>query len=391
MPEAGKTAGYSDDSPEQGCLGVIFEYCESRGFDETAIAERLSLVGLLEPKYRDQGEVLQSRVIRPNADAIIDSFYSSLLDIDDFNDIVARYTDPERLRTTQKKYLLSLGVDFGSPDYFLGRLRVGSVHQKIGIPQSLYQCTFQRLQALLIRHIPYQDWRDRSAADALIQFILRITALDMSLAVESYCASRMDGLESSLENERGEKDRLHRLAVTDWLTDLHNHSFSRHFLADALSLSRSEKTPLCVIMADLDNFKKINDQYGHLVGDKVLRIVAARMVSGARTGDEICRYGGEEFLFVMQHTNIKEGMDVAERVRLHINRDAIHAEEAELRVSLSLGIAQARDDDDVDSLISRADKALYSAKLAGRDCVRADVVIQQGESGYQLADNMMFD
>jgi predicted signal transduction protein with EAL and GGDEF domain len=60
-------------------------------------------------------------------------------------------------------------------------------------------------------------------------------------------------------------------------------------------------------------------------------------------------------------------------------------------VSLSLGIAQARDDDDVDSLISRADKALYSAKLAGRDCVRGDVVIQQGESGYQLADNMMFD
>jgi diguanylate cyclase (GGDEF)-like protein len=174
---------------------------------------------------------------------------------------------------------------------------------------------------------------------------------------------------------RGEKDRLHRLAVTDWLTDLHNHSFSRHFLADALSLSRSEKSPLCVIMADLDNFKKINDQYGHLVGDKVLRIVASRMVSGARAGDEICRYGGEEFLFVMQHTNIAAGMDVAERVRLRINGDAIQAEESELTVSLSLGIAQARDGDDVDSLISRADRALYSAKQAGRDCVRSETQI----------------
>jgi len=350
---------------------VIFEYCESRGFDETAIAERLGLVGLLDPQFRDQSEVLQSRVIRPNADEIVDSFYSSLLDIDDFNEIVASHTDPERLRTTQKQYLLSLGVDYSSSEYFHGRLRVGSVHQKIGIPQSLYQCTFQRLQALLIEHIPHEDWRDRFAADALIQFILRITALDMSLAVESYCASRMDGLESSLENVRGEKDRLHRLAVTDRLTDLHNHSFSRHFLADALKLSRSENTPLCVIMADLDNFKKINDQYGHLVGDKVLRIVAARMLSGARTGDEICRYGGEEFLFVMQCTNIAEGMEVAERVRLRINSDAIRADESELRVSLSLGIAQARDGDDVDSLIGRADTALYSAKQAGRDCVRA--------------------
>jgi diguanylate cyclase (GGDEF)-like protein len=357
-------------------LGVIFEYCERRGFDDIAIAERLGLVGLLDPKFRDQGEVMQSQVIRPNANEILDGFYFSLSEIDDFNNIIDEHTDPEKLRLTQKQYLLSLGVDFDSDEYFQGRLRVGSVHQKIGIPQSLYQCTFQKLQALLIRHIPQQDWQERSAADTLIQFILKITALDMSLAVESYCASRMDGLESSLENVRGEKDRLHRLSVTDWLTNLHNHSYSRHFLDDALRLSQDCKSPLCVIMADLDNFKKVNDQFGHLVGDKVLQIVAARMVSGARADDEVCRYGGEEFLFVLQHTNIEEGMDVAERVRRHINCDAIHAEGSDLWVSLSLGIAQARDGDNVDSLIGRADKALYSAKQAGRDCVRAAGVIQ---------------
>jgi diguanylate cyclase (GGDEF)-like protein len=250
------------------------------------------------------------------------------------------------------------------------------VHQRIGIPQSLYQCTFQKLQALLIGHIPEQDWQDRSAVDTLIQFILKITALDMSLAIESYCASRVDGLQSSLESVRGEKDRLRHLALTDWLTDLHNHSYSRRFLDDALRRSKVDGSPLCVIMADLDHFKRINDQYGHLVGDKVLQIVAARMTSGARTGDEICRYGGEEFLFVLQNTEIAEGMEVAERVRQHINSDAIHASDSELSVSLSLGIAQARDGDDVDSVISRADKALYSAKQSGRDCVCADGVIQ---------------
>jgi diguanylate cyclase (GGDEF)-like protein len=344
-------------------LGVIFEYCESRGFDESAIAERLGLVGLLDPGLRDQGEVLQNRVIRPNADAILDSFYSTLVEIDEFNAIVGEYTDPDKLRTTQRRYLLSLGVDFDSTEYFQRRLKVGLVHQKLGIPQSLYQSTFQKLQSLLIRHIPEQDWRNRSATYALIQFILKITALDMSLAVESY-------LESSLENVRGEKDRLRHLAMTDWLTGLHNHSYSRHFLGKALQRSKADGSPLCVIMADLDHFKQVNDQYGHLVGDKVLQIVAARMISAARTGDEICRYGGEEFLFVLRKTDMAEGIEVAERVRQRIGSDAVHAGKSELSVSLSLGIAGACNGDDVDRLIGRADRALYSAKQAGRDCVR---------------------
>jgi diguanylate cyclase (GGDEF)-like protein len=122
-------------------------------------------------------------------------------------------------------------------------------------------------------------------------------------------------------------------------------------------------------MADLDQFKKINDEHGHLVGDHVLRIVAARMVSGARTGDEIGRYGGEEFIFVLQDTDIDAAADVAERVRSRINSDAIQHHRAVINVSLSLGIAQARSDDTVNTLIDRADETLYAAKLAGRDCV----------------------
>jgi diguanylate cyclase (GGDEF)-like protein len=122
-------------------------------------------------------------------------------------------------------------------------------------------------------------------------------------------------------------------------------------------------------MADLDQFKKINDEHGHLVGDHVLRIAAARMVAGARTSDEIGRYGGEEFIFVLQDTDLETAGDVAERVRARMNSDAIHHHKAVINVSLSLGIAQARSDDTVDTLIERADATLYAAKLAGRDCV----------------------
>jgi len=351
---------------------VNFELCESRGFDAEAIAGRLSLLGLAGQGRHAQGRDLQELVVRPNADLIVDSFYSSLVTIEDFDSIVSKHSDPGRLKDTQRRYLLSLGVGFDKREYFEERLRIGAVHQSIGIPQSLYQCTFQSLQFLLMQHIPQKVQAEKAAFEEMIRFILKITALDMSLAVESYCVARMFGLEKSLKTERGEKERLHQLAVTDWLTSLHNHSYSKTFLVDALDSARSKMSPLCVIMADLDHFKTINDTHGHLVGDQVLRIAAARMISGARAGDEIARYGGEEFLFILQNTDIEEALDVAERVRVRINSDAIHGRNAEINVSLSLGIAQARDGDDVETLIDRADAALYAAKLAGRDCVRIE-------------------
>lgn len=351
---------------------MIFELCESHGFDAAAIAQRLNVVGLAGPEYGAQGEVLQDFVIRPNADEIVNNFYDSLAGMEGFKSVINKQSDTGNLKDTQKRYLLSLGVDFSTPRYFEERLRIGSVHQKMGVAQSLYQCSFQRLQHLLIRNIPRQMRLDDSAFGEMIQFVLKISALDMSLAVECYWAERLLGLERSLKSVRGESERLHRLAVTDWLTDLHNHSFSRQFLAEALARAKSKQSPLCVIMADLDHFKKINDSYGHLVGDHVLRITAARMLSGARDGDEIARYGGEEFLFILENTELDAGEEVAERVRVRINSDPIHSRGEPIRVSLSLGLAQARKADTVDTLIDRADAALYAAKLAGRDCVRLE-------------------
>ena len=96
------------------------------------------------------------------------------------------------------------------------------------------------------------------------------------------------------------------------------------------------------------------------------------MLSGARANDEICRYGGEEFLFILQGTDMAMATEVAERVRSRINGDSMRSKKAEVALSLSLGIAQARDDDNVDRLIERADAALYTAKQAGRNCVRIE-------------------
>jgi len=351
---------------------VNFELCDKRGFDADEIGRRLGLLGLDTPEAAVHGAELQDTIIKPNVDAIVDSFSNSLSKLQEFDNIVGDRSNITRLKETQRRYLLSLAVDFDKRQYFEERLQIGSVHQRIGVPQSLYQCSMQALQFLLIQHIAQQVRRDHFAFEEMIQFILKITALDMSLAVESYCASRVLDLEESLDIADGEKESLHHMAVTDWLTNLHNHSYSRYFLGEALDRAKTKNVALCVIMADLDHFKDINDTFGHLAGDQVLQIAAARMLSGARSGDEICRYGGEEFLFILQNTDIEEGKEVAERVRERVGRNAIHARNKEITISLSLGVAQAREDDNVDTLIERADAALYAAKLAGRDCARLE-------------------
>lgn len=343
--------------------------CERFGFDANAIAKRVDLVGLAGTDNLGMGLKLQRQVIAPNARVIVEGILKSLANINQFERIADQNLDADRLRSFQNRYLSGLGVNFVSPAYFEERLRVGYVHNKIGVPQSLYQAAFRTLEYLLIHNIPVSIRDDPAAFDEMLMFILKIMALDMSLAVESYCMTETCGLEDSLQDERGKIRRLRQLAITDLLTDLHNHAYSRHILKLKLDYAQQNDTPLCVIMADLDRFKDINDEYGHLVGDHVLRIVAARMISGARAGDEIGRYGGEEFLFVLQDTDIDAAADVAERVRSRINSDAIQYHEVVINVSLSLGIAQARSDDTVNSLIDRADATLYAAKLAGRDCV----------------------
>ncbi len=348
---------------------MAWEMCERSGFDATGIANRVKLFELDGDENRRLGRVLQQQVITPSAPAIVEDFLRSLRKIEQFAAFADSSPGFGRLTGLLDRYLHGFGTNVESFAYFEQRLRIGHIHQRIGIPQPVYQNSYRQLEYELIRNIPPEIRSDETAYGALIDYILKIIALDISLAVESYCKSQTCGLENRLEDERGETERFRRMAVTDWLTKLHNHAFSRHLLVRELATSQATGKPLCIIMADLDQFKLINDEHGHLVGDHVLRIAAARMVAAARSNDEICRYGGEEFLFVLANTDLASATEVAERVRSRVDADAIRHHSASIRATVSLGIAQARDGDTVDDLIARADAALYSAKQAGRNCV----------------------
>ncbi len=157
------------------------------------------------------------------------------------------------------------------------------------------------------------------------------------------------------------------LAASDALTG----ALSRRAILPLIerSVKRAAKTgaPACVAMIDLDWFKSINDRFGHLAGDQVLRRVVERMRECLRASDVIARYGGEEFVLLLEGADQNAGTRLVERVRLAISATDWSAIGPGLRVSVSCGVASVGPADTVDVLLARADKALYEAKHGGRD------------------------
>ncbi len=162
---------------------------------------------------------------------------------------------------------------------------------------------------------------------------------------------------------------LEQLARIDGLTGLANR---RHFddtLATEVARSRRYGRPLSLAMIDLDHFKPINDAYGHLLGDDVLRAVAAAIRSEARDADTTARFGGEELAVLLPECGPAAAREVAERIRRRIAELSVPGPDGPVRVTVSAGVATSRPDDDPATLAARADAALYAAKRAGRDRV----------------------
>lgn len=165
--------------------------------------------------------------------------------------------------------------------------------------------------------------------------------------------------------------QLKEQSMHDALTGTLNRSAIFELLNDHLCEAERKKWSVAIIMADLDHFKAINDKHGHIAGDTVLRTAAATMKKALRDYDHIGRYGGEEFLIILNEADIKTANEVAERVRQAVEVLDIQHEGKVIRVSLSQGIALSHGDERADHLIARADAALYIAKQEGRNCCRS--------------------
>lgn len=161
------------------------------------------------------------------------------------------------------------------------------------------------------------------------------------------------------------------LATTDGLTGLHVQRHYKDRLRDEIFRALEHKLPLSVMMIDVDHFKRYNDTYGHLVGDKVLKLVAQVLKDSVRTVDLVSRYGGEEFSVLLLKTPLDGAVTVAERIRQKVEEQEVVASGEKTHVTVSIGIAELTPQfRDAEKFIDQADQALYQAKADGRNLVR---------------------
>ncbi|MDR7269931.1 diguanylate cyclase (GGDEF)-like protein [Pelomonas saccharophila] len=164
--------------------------------------------------------------------------------------------------------------------------------------------------------------------------------------------------------------QMRELASVDGLTGAVNHNTAVSLLAHSLERGRRENQPVSFVMLDLDHFKRVNDQHGHVVGDQVLKAVAACTRARLRGSDVLGRLGGEEFGLVLPATGVAGAKHLAEQVRLAVEALELKGDGGQpLRVTLSAGVAQASKSDTPETLMHLADKALYQAKQKGRNRV----------------------
>lgn len=168
------------------------------------------------------------------------------------------------------------------------------------------------------------------------------------------------GLHERIRQERGK-------ALLDPLTGIANRLAYNERLGVEFARWRRYKQPLSTILWDIDHFKAINDRFGHQVGDQVILAVGKFLAGKLRETDFVARYGGEEFVAILPQTQLHQALEAAEKIRCYIADEVIRAAGVEMRVTVSAGVAQFREQDDPEDVFRRADIALYNAKTGGRN------------------------
>lgn len=180
-------------------------------------------------------------------------------------------------------------------------------------------------------------------------------------------ASRVQSMEQEAEENRANLRQHRHKALHDSLTQLPNREAYEERLAHEVKRWQRYGHALTLAICDVDNFKRINDQFGHLAGDRVLKVIARAISRRIREVDFFGRYGGEEFVLLMPNTRVQDALLVLDDVRMALADTAFHYRKEPLKITVSMGMSEFREGDTSDQVFGRADRALYSAKAAGRN------------------------
>jgi diguanylate cyclase len=239
---------------------------------------------------------------------------------------------------------------------------------KLGHQAAQYNDSLTRHEERLQQQIDVPSLGDLIAA--LVGETTRMRSSAQTLQEEMGATTAEVGrLREQLEKAQGQ-------ALVDALTELHNRRAFEQALAQMLTSAAESASACSLLMVDIDNFKRVNDTYGHVFGDKVIRYVAQRISLSIKGRDVAARYGGEEFAILLPETTVQGALVLAEQIRASVARGKIHrggATEQIAGVTVSIGVAESLPADSVEDLTRRADEALYRSKEAGRNRVMSAV------------------
>lgn len=180
-------------------------------------------------------------------------------------------------------------------------------------------------------------------------------------------SNRMAAMEAEATQLRKTVEEQRENAMKDALTQLPNRQALNEFIEKEYARWQRYGNAISIVILDVDHFKKINDNYGHLAGDKVLKIVAREISKRIRSADFMARYGGEEFVIIMPETKDDDALLAIDKAREYLSSVPFHFKEKRVAVTASFGVTQFREGDTIEAAIARADKALYQAKHEGRN------------------------
>lgn len=261
-----------------------------------------------------------------------------------------------------------------------GELHKGSIHELPGIaaiadkiinkttqPSNLEYDSNQGRIILSSRYIPEFNWYlvVEQTEEAEIAKVRRVLLGNIAVSAAVTALVLLLCLYSVNRFQR----RLENVAATDSLTGLLNrHAFELLF-EQAVHEAHRAKTPLSMVLLDIDHFKSINDSFGHLAGDRVIMRVARMLENSLRNGDVLCRWGGEEFLILLKQTSLASARLVAEKLREAMAAEQLHLGSKTLRITGSFGVAEFGGVETLVHFFARVDRALYMAKSSGRNRV----------------------
>lgn len=353
-----------------------YPLCQQMRIDEQEVHARRDFLAFSDSDRQHLDDIHQA--IAEDASGIIDEFYACLLQ---FLPIAEFLADPHlrsHLKETQRQYLLTLGQASDGLDYFEDRLRIGVAHERVGLEQKWYLGAYSILFGIIAQRLARRHAAQPNTLVERLVTLQKILTFDAILAVETYYYATTSRLEGLLQQLNETQKSLEELARLDGLTRINNRMFLMECLEKEVQRSLRFRRPFTLLFLDVDHFKNINDQFGHSVGDSVLKEVVQTVRCAIRPVDLIGRFGGEEFLVGLVETDESAARQVAERIRLRVAHTPFRTAAGPVTLTVSMGVASlagpiAR----IEELIDQADHALYRAKKLGRDQVQ---VFDSGES-----------